>query len=618
LEYKIMEDDLTLKNSFESFETLDDLKLLPIESLPLFCVDLRKFIIEEVSKIGGHLGASLGVIELTVALHYVFSSPEDKIIWDVGHQSYPHKVLTGRKNKLHTLRKKGGLSGFTSIFESPHDIFGAGHSSTSISAGLGMLAAITLKGGEEFVIPVIGDGAMSAGLAFEALNNITEVRGKMLVILNDNDMSISPPTGAISKYLPRLANSGALNEIKSISKRFLPKGLQGIAKRAEKLVKTAVIGENIFEAFGMHYLGPFDGHDVKALVELFERIKLADDFPILLHIKTEKGKGFAPAESSHDKFHGVAPFCLQTGSQNKKASGKSYSIIASQKLGEMAKMDEKITAITPAMMAGSCLERFATEYPHRFFDVGIAEQHAVTFAAGQGAMGLKPYCFIYSTFLQRAYDQVIHDVCLQKLPVCFIIDRAGIVGEDGATHNGVFDIAFLRILPGLEIISPSSAEELTAAMEYSKYIKGPLAIRFPRGEAFTESFVGMPFEKGKGRIVKNGKDIAIIAIGATLKYALALEGDFTVVDLRFIKPIDEALIIDILSRHKIVMLIEDGSIGGVYSSILEILHKNKIDASPLKQIILPDEFIEHGSTQEIHNIFGLSGEQLNKEVSKYK
>lgn len=612
-----MESNVKASNSFENFNSLNDLKSLHVEDLPLFCSTLRQFIIETVSKIGGHLGASLGVVELTVALHYVFNSPEDKIIWDVGHQSYPHKALTGRKNLLHTLRKKGGISGFTNIFESSHDVFGAGHSSTSISAGLGMLSALVLNRQKGRVISVIGDGAMSSGLAFEALNNVKEIPGKMIIILNDNDMSISPPTGAISKYLPQLANSRPINELKNISKHILPESFQEIAKKAEKIVKNVIIKENIFEALGLNYQGPFNGHDIKGLVSLFKRIENSEDFPLLIHIKTEKGKGFGPAESSLDKFHGVTPFCVKTGVQNKKALNKTYSLVAAEKLTEMAFEDEKITAITPAMKGGSCLEDFSKRFINRFFDVGIAEQHAVTFAAGQAALSLKPYCFIYSTFLQRAYDQVIHDVCLQKLPVRFIIDRAGIVGEDGPTHNGVFDIAFLRILPGIEIISPSSKEELISALEYSRKIQVPLAIRFPRGEAFQDVNSESVFIRGKGRIVRCGSKGAIIILGATLRYALSLEGDFTIIDLRFVKPLDEMLVINTFKENRHVILLEDGSIGGVYSAILEVLHKNNIDASILKHFILPDEFIEQGTITEIHSDLILSGKRLQEEVEKH-
>lgn len=601
--------------SMEAEEMLK-LKSLNLEDLPAFCDNLRSFIIETVAKIGGHLGASLGVVELTVALHYVFSSPSDKIIWDVGHQCYPHKVLTGRKDKLENIRKLGGISGFTSIFESEHDIFGAGHSSTSISAALGILSSLTLYGKNSFVIPVIGDGAMSAGLAFEALNNITEIKGNMIVVLNDNDMSISPPTGAISKYLPRLANSESFNEIRNISKYILPKKIKYILKKAEKTVKNIVIGENIFEGFGMNYKGPFDGHDVISLVKLFQGIKLNEEvkFPLLLHIKTQKGKGYEPAEKAADKFHGVSSFCVETGVQNKSSLGESFSKVASCALLKAAKQDKAIVAITPAMKAGSVLEEFASSLPDRFFDVGIAEQHAVCFSAGQGISGLKPYCFIYSTFLQRAYDQVIHDVCLQNIPVRFIIDRAGIVGEDGATHNGVFDVAFLRVLPNIAICHPSSKEELEMAIEFSvNYNKGPLAIRFNKGLAPSFNY-DSKFEFGRGNVIQTGSDIAILCIGKTLEYALEIKENFTIIDLRFIKPIDEELVVWAFKNHKKVVLIEDASIGGLYSIILELLHKNNISSAAFKEFILPDKFIEHGKVEEIHEELGLKGDKLKQEI----
>jgi 1-deoxy-D-xylulose-5-phosphate synthase len=584
----------------DSFEKISDLKKLSTEELPNFCADLREFIIKTVSKTGGHLGASLGVIELTVALHYVFSSPEDKIIWDVGHQAYPHKVLTGRKNMLHTIRTEGGLSGFTNIFESEHDVFGAGHSSTSISAGLGISAVSK----EKFVLPVIGDGAMSAGLAFEGLNNAAETAGKMIVILNDNDMSISPPTGAISKYLSRIANSSTFLEVKSISKKILPEIAIDYIKGFEKILKNTISGENIFESLNFDYYGPIDGHNIIKLVEWLNYFKenIKQGKPILLHIKTEKGKGYKPAEMSADKFHGVSPFCLETGMQNKKSGSESFSLVASRTLCEIAETDEKIFAITPAMKAGSCLENFASKFPKRFFDVGIAEQHAVTFSGGIATEKMKPYCFIYSTFLQRGYDQLIHDVCLQNLPVRFMIDRAGIVGEDGATHNGVFDIAFLRIIPNIVIISPSSKEELQKAINFSaNFEKSPLVIRFPRGEANNDTNPTSSFEFGKGRILQQGTEIGILGIGTTVTYALEMATkEDSVIDLRFLKPLDEALILETFRNHKKVILLEDGSIGGVYSAILELLHKNQFSTQNFESFILPDKFIEHGKVSDIH------------------
>lgn len=596
---------------FSKFVILEDLKKLQKAELPAFCEGLRKFIIETVSKTGGHLGASLGVVELTVALHYVFSSPSDKIIWDVGHQAYPHKVLTGRKDNLHTIRKEGGISGFTNIFESQHDVFGTGHSSTSISAGLGIMAAMHNSHEEGFVLPVIGDGAMSAGLAFEALNNAKEVMGRMIIILNDNDMSISPPTGAISKYLPRLANSPKILELEELSKKLLPEFAINLLKTAKKGVKNLITGENIFQSLGLKYYGPLEGNDVILLVEILQHLKenAHSNEPILLHIKTLKGKGYTPAENSADKFHGVSAFCVETGEQKKKVGNPNFSLVASAKLCELASQNPQIFAITPAMKAGSELSNFATRFPERFFDVGIAEQHAVTFSAGLAVEGAKPYCFIYSTFLQRAYDQIIHDVLLQNLPVRFIIDRAGIVGEDGATHNGVFDIAFLRILPNIAICAPCSKEELEKALEFSVgYEASSLAIRFPRGESFLDRKPESSFEFGKARVLRKGtSEKAILAFGITVKYALETLAtqDNTIIDLRFLKPLDEALILETVINYKEVLLLEDGSIGGVYSSILELLHKNNISPANFKAITLPDKFIEHGPTAKIHEALGL-------------
>ena len=596
---------------FSKFTTLEDLKKLSKAELPAFCEGLRRFVIETVSKTGGHLGASLGVVELTVAMHYVFSSPSDKIIWDVGHQAYPHKVLTGRKDQLHTIRKEGGISGFTNIFESKHDVFGAGHSSTSISAGLGIMAAMHNSHEEGFVLPVIGDGAMSAGLAFEALNNAKEVMGRMIIILNDNDMSISPPTGAISKYLPRLANSPKVLELEEFSKKLLPEFAINLLKTAKKGVKNLITGENIFESLGLKYYGPLEGNDVILLVEILQHLKenAHSNEPVLLHIKTLKGKGYIPAENSADKFHGVSAFCVETGEQKKKVGSMNFSLVASAKLCELASQNPQIFAITPAMKAGSELSNFATRFPERFFDVGIAEQHAVTFSAGLAINGAKPYCFIYSTFLQRAYDQIIHDVLLQNLPVRFIIDRAGIVGEDGATHNGVFDIAFLRILPNIAICAPCSKEELEKALEFSVgYEASSLAIRFPRGESLLDAKPQSAFEFAKGRILHKGTSgKAILAFGITVKYALETLAtqDNTIIDLRFLKPLDEALILETITNYKEVLLLEDASIGGVYSSILELLHKNNISALNFKAITLPDKFIEHGPTAKIHEVLGL-------------
>lgn len=611
--------------SFEAFKTLADLKQKERHELPKFCHELRQFIVESVLKTGGHLGASLGVIELTVALHYVFDSPADKIIWDVGHQSYPHKVLTGRKDVLHTVRKSCGISGFTSIKESEHDVFGAGHSSTSISVGLGIAAAMHAKNQENYTIPVIGDGAMSAGLAFEALNNAKGNPGRMIVVLNDNDMSISPPTGAISKYLPRLANSTSFKEFKTFSKKLIPESAIEIIKKAERTLKNIVIGENIFEAFGLCYCGPVDGHDVIKLVNILESLKAdaTPHNPILLHVKTEKGKGYAPAESSKDKLHAVSPSSPVQDPTHNKATSESYSAVASRVLCEIASQDSEVFAITPAMKAGSMLSDFSTKFPERFFDVGIAEQHAVAFSGGLAVSGLKPYCFIYSTFLQRAYDQVIHDICLQNLPVRFMIDRAGVVGEDGPTHHGVFDIAFLRILPNIAICSPSSKEELEKAIIFSRsYQTSAFAIRFPRGPSALDRGGGdSPFEFGKGRVVAEGKNIAILTVGVMLHCVFEILPELLakgitpgIIDLRFIKPIDETLIINTFHNFNKILLVEDGTIGGVSSILLEVLHRNNIPSSKFHFINLPDQFIEHASINEIHTRYKMRGGSLMEEI----
>ena len=589
-----------------------DLKHLSSADLAMLSSEIRTFIINTISKTGGHLGASLGVIELTVALHYCFDAPQDSIIWDIGHQTYPHKILTGRKNQMHTIRKAGGISGFANIFESEYDAFGAGHSSTSISAGLGILAAKTIKNDDSWVVSVIGDGAMSAGLAYEAMNNVSEISGKFIVILNDNDMSISRPTGAISKYLPRLTASKSYQGIKEIGRKMISKisdNLADFCSKTEKSIKHFVTDTNIFEEFGFEYIGPIDGHSIADLTSILNDIKrnINGRKPVLLHIITNKGHGYKPAEQADDKFHGVSTFDVQTGEQSKKSSSVSYSQIVCNKLCQIAETDSKITVITPAMKAGSCLENFANQFSNRFFDVGIAEQHAITFAAGLAKEGLKPYAVIYSTFLQRAYDQIIHDVAIQNLPVRFAIDRSGLVGEDGPTHHGVFDMSFLRCIPNMVICSPSDQVELEQAIEFSAdYEASPFAFRYPRGSSqkidLMSEFGESMFEFGKGRFVKTGSSKkAIISVGTILHHVLKayLHDDVTIFDARFLKPLDSQNILQIIKHHEEIIIIEEGSIGGLYSAILELVNESNVNLSNTKiiPIILSDQFIEHGGQQ---------------------
>ncbi len=595
--------------------------------------ELRAETISAVSQTGGHLGAGLGVVELTVALHHVFNTPEDIVIWDVGHQSYPHKILTGRRDKIRTLRKPEGLSGFCKRAESDYDAFGAGHSSTSISAALGMAVARDLEGKKHEVIAVIGDGAMSAGMAFEALNNAGSIGTRLIVILNDNDMSIARPVGAMSTYLARLISSHPYHTLRHMAKVVaskFPEPLMRFARRAEHLARDIAVGGTLFEQLGFYYVGPVDGHDLTHLLPVLRNIKNEKNSgPILLHVVTRKGHGYAPAEESDDKYHGVNSFDVTTGTQKKSAaSAPSYTKIFAESLIAEAKKDEKIVAITAAMPSGTGLDLFAKEFPERMFDVGIAEQHAVTFAAGLATQGYKPFCAIYSTFLQRGYDQVVHDVAIQNLPVRFAIDRAGLVGADGPTHAGSFDIAYLASLPNFVVMAASDEAELVHMVATSAAIdNAPSAVRYPRGEGVgvTLPEIGVPLAIGKGRIVRevSGAKVALLSLGTRLTECMKaadvlLEKGIktTVADARFAKPIDEELIGNLLKSHELLVTVEEGAIGGFGSHVLQFATDNNLvnDKHKIIAMCLPDVFIEQNVPQTMYDIAGLNAPQIVEKV----
>ncbi len=609
-----------------------DLRGLDIEQLKQVAHELRTETIDAVSVTGGHLGAGLGVVELTVAIHAVFDTPSDKLIWDVGHQAYPHKILTGRRDRIRTLRMGGGLSGFTKRSESEYDPFGAAHSSTSISAGLGMAVARDLSGGNNHIIAVIGDGAMSAGMAYEAMNNAGTLKSKMIVILNDNNMSIAPPVGAMSEHLTNLVSSKPYLTARDVAKKFanmLPAPIKNAAKRAEETARAALGGGTMFEEMGFYYIGPVDGHDLEHLVSILKNMKdNPPNGPVLIHAITKKGKGYAPAESSADKMHGVTKFDVVTGSQQKaKANAPTYTKVFAQSLIAEARKDEKIVAITGAMPSGTGLDLFGYEFPERTFDVGIAEQHAVTFAAGLACEGFKPFATIYSTFLQRAYDQIVHDVALQNLPVRFAMDRAGLVGADGATHAGSFDVAYLGCLPNMVIMAAGDEAELvhmvTTAAAYSE---GPIALRYPRGEGFGIEMPaqGNVLEIGKGRIVKEGTDVAILSFGTRLHESLMAAElaaqkniSVTVADARFAKPLDESLIRDLAKNHKAIITVEEGSIGGFGSYVLEFLSREGLlDNGKLKArtMHLPDIFQDHDSPEKQYETAQLAAKHIAKTI----
>ncbi len=589
-----------------------DVRRLPQEKLPQLAAELRAETIDAVSVTGGHLGAGLGVVELTVALHHVFNTPHDRLIWDVGHQCYPHKILTGRRERIRTLRQGGGLSGFTRRSESEYDPFGAAHSSTSISAGLGMAVARDLSGGDRNVVCVIGDGAMSAGMAYEAMNNAGAMDSRLIVILNDNDMSIAPPTGAMSAYLARLISGHTYLSLREIGKQLaghLPKFVERGAQRAEEFARGFWTGGTLFEEMGFYYVGPIDGHNLEHLLPVLKNVRDAKAGPILVHVVTQKGKGYAPAEASADKYHGVVKFDVVTGTQQKaKSNAPAYTRVFAESLISEAKRDEKVIAITAAMPSGTGLDLFGKAFPERTFDVGIAEQHAVTFAAGLAAEGFKPFCALYSTFLQRAYDQVVHDVALQSLPVRFVIDRAGLVGADGATHAGAFDVAFLTCLPGMAMMAPADEAELMHMMATMvAYNDGPIAVRFPRGEGVgvERPDQGEVLPIGKGRMVRGtGErgDVALVSLGtrlaACLDAAEKLEAEGLVVsvaDARFAKPLDAELITRLARGHRALVTVEEGSIGGFGSHVLQLLtDEGLLDRGTLKAraMVLPDIYID--------------------------
>ena len=614
----------------------DDLKFISIDDLETLSSELRSDMIDIVSKTGGHLGAGLGVVELAVAIHYVFDTPDDRLIWDVGHQAYPHKILTGRRDKMHSLRKAKGLSGFTKRSESKYDPFGAGHSSTSISAALGMAVARDKLGKSNNVIAVIGDGAMSAGMAYEAMNNAGSINTKLLIILNDNDMSIAPAVGALSNYLSNVVSSRPFNNVREIAKQMVnlfPKEIGETAKRAENLARTFLGSSEgtIFSQMGMNYLGPIDGHDVKSMVKILENLKNdPHDGPVLLHVVTEKGKGHPFSKNSHEKYHAVSEFDLITGDTFKSVSNApTYTNIFSDTLCKISEKDKKIIAITAAMPSGTGLSKFADKFQDRYFDVGIAEQHAVTFAAGMAAEGLKPYVVIYSTFLQRAYDQVIHDVVIQKLPVKFMMDRAGFVGADGATHAGSFDLAYLCCLPGVVVMAPSNEADLADMIfTSSTYNDGPIFCRYPRGEGEGVDIPETPkvIEIGKGKIVREGEGIAILALGTRVGAALSASDilstkgySITVADARFAKPIDTKLLEDLWKKNSVLIIIEEGSVGGFSSHCLHYLSSNDMlnnTNKSIKCLTMPDNFQDHASQSAQLKEAGLDMDGLIKTIEK--
>ncbi len=587
-----------------------DLRGISRKDLPQVAAELRAEMIDAVSVTGGHLGAGLGVVELTTAIHYVFDTPADRLIWDVGHQAYPHKILTERRAQIRTLRQGGGLSGFTKRSESIYDPFGAAHSSTSISAGLGMAVARDLKGGDNKIVCVIGDGAMSAGMAYEAMNNAGALNSRLIVILNDNDMSIAPPVGAMSAYLSRLISSKPYLTLREIGKKFsekLPAPLQKAAQRAEEYARGMVTGGTLFEELGFYYVGPIDGHNLDHLLPVLENVRdSAHKGPFLVHVVTKKGKGYPPAETAADKMHGVAKFDVLTGAQSKpKAAAPSYTKVFADALIAEAKADDKIIAITAAMPSGTGLDLFEKAYPKRMFDVGIAEQHAVTFAAGLATEGYKPFVAIYSTFLQRAYDQLVHDVAIQNLPVRFAMDRAGLVGADGATHAGAFDIAYLACLPNMVLMAAGDEVELqnmTATM--AAYNDGPIALRYPRGEGIGLQLQerGTVLEIGKGRILREGSKIALLSYGTRLPEAIkaaeqlnAMGLSTTVADARFAKPLDEDLVLNLARNHEVVITLEEGSSNGFGAIVLQLLAaKGVLDTGlKIRTMTLPDVFLDH-------------------------
>ena len=611
----------------ENIKSPQDLKDLSIEELKELAEEIREKIVQTVSTNGGHLASNLGTVDLAIALHYVFNSPVDKIIWDVGHQSYAHKILTGRSERFHTIRRKGGLSGFPSIFESPHDAFGTGHSSTSISAALGMIEARDQRKEKFKVVAVIGDGALTAGLAFEGLNHAGHLKKDLIVVLNDNEMSISPNVGALSQYLRKIMMGALYTKVKKETKFFLERIPGGepflkIAQRAEDAVKGFFVPGQLFEELGFEYVGPIDGHRMDLLIETLRRFK---DFPspVLIHVITRKGKGYEPAEKNPDIFHGVGPFDIETGERRGKTI-RSYSEVFGRCLTRLASADRRIVAITAAMAQGTGLSEFVKRHPGRFYDVGIAEPHAVTFASGLAIQGMRPVVAIYSTFLQRSYDQIVHDVCLQNLPVVFAIDRAGIVGDDGPTHNGAFDISYLRHVPNLVLMSPKDGAELQRMLKTALIHDGPSAIRYPRGEATDADDIEDPeeLEIGRAEVCKEGKDVLIVAIGQSvipsIEAAEILQKrgiSACVINARFVKPLDIELISEYSTKTGHILTVEENAVaGGFGSAIIEGLIEREITDIKMNMIGLPDKFIEHATQSELRKELGLDAEGIAQSV----
>ena len=610
-----------------------DLRNLAASQLRQLADELRAETISAVSVTGGHLGAGLGVVELTTAIHYVFDTPDDRLIWDVGHQCYPHKILTGRRDRIRTLRTGGGLSGFTKRSESEYDPFGAAHSSTSISAALGFAVANKIAGKPGKAIAVIGDGAMSAGMAYEAMNNAQAAGNRLVVILNDNDMSIAPPVGGLSAYLSRLVSSSEYLGLRSLASKLakrLSRRIYTAASKAEEFARGMAMGGTLFEELGFYYVGPIDGHNLDQLIPVLENVRDNAEGPVLIHVVTQKGKGYAPAEAADDKYHGVVKFDVITGKQEKGPGGgpPSYQNVFGATLAKLAETDPKICAITAAMPGGTGVDKFSAAHPERSFDVGIAEQHAVTFAAGLAAQGMRPFCAIYSTFLQRAYDQVVHDVAIQNLPVRFAIDRAGLVGADGSTHAGSFDITYLATLPNMVVMSPADEAELVH-MTYTAVLhdSGPIAFRYPRGNGTGIALPEVPeqLEIGKGRIMREGKKVAILSLGTRLAEAMKAADTLdakglstTVADLRFAKPLDEKMIRQLIATHEVIVTVEEASVGGLGAHVLTLASDAGLMDAGLKirTMRLPDMFQEHDSPQKQYDQAGLNAPQIVDTVLK--
>jgi 1-deoxy-D-xylulose-5-phosphate synthase len=610
-----------------------DLRNLAASQLRQLADELRAETISAVSVTGGHLGAGLGVVELTTAIHYVFNTPDDRLVWDVGHQCYPHKILTGRRDRIRTLRTGGGLSGFTKRSESEYDPFGAAHSSTSISAALGFAVANKIAGKPGKAIAVIGDGSMSAGMAYEAMNNAQAAGNRLVVILNDNDMSIAPPVGGLSAYLSRLVSSSEYLGLRSLASKLakrLSRRIYTAASKAEEFARGMAMGGTLFEELGFYYVGPIDGHNLDQLIPVLENVRDNAEGPVLIHVVTQKGKGYGPAEASADKYHGVVKFDVVTGKQDKGPGGgpPAYQNVFGETLAKLAETDPKICAITAAMPGGTGVDKFSAAHPERSFDVGIAEQHAVTFAAGLAAQGMRPFCAIYSTFLQRAYDQVVHDVAIQNLPVRFAIDRAGLVGADGSTHAGSFDITYLATLPNMVVMSPADEAELVH-MTYTAVLhdSGPIAFRYPRGNGTGVPLPEVPqqLEIGKGRIVREGKKVAILSLGTRLAEAMKAADTLdakglstTVADLRFAKPLDEKMIRQLIATHEVVVTVEEASVGGLGAHVLTLASDAGLMDTGLKirTMRLPDIFQEHDSPQKQYDEAGLNAPHIVETVLK--